>query len=50
MRDKVEETKVQKREKSLKMKVGRKNVNKISFLQIASCRTTFLSLMTRKTS
>ena len=33
VRDKVEETKVlQKREKSLEIKVGRRNVNKISFL------------------
>ena len=50
VRDRVEETKVQKREKSLEMKVGRRDVNKISFSQISSFRTIFLSLMTRKTS
>ena len=48
----MEETKVQKREKSLEIKVGWKEeetkLNEI-FYQISSFRTTFLSLMTRKT-
>ena len=47
MRDKVEETKVQKREKSLEMKVAG---SEILDSQISEFRTTFLSLMTRKTS